>query len=200
MMNLRRCQSPSEIPGTAWPSRIYALPDELHDHFELMQYIGEEDNENLLMTAPFQDRYRSARTLFLELYADPDTIWSNLTPEEFEIVWTAFLEAVAIHLPPSLRKKDNIRQLAKLVTRSKEVDSLIWQVISGQCKPAPDGTFSFFPCFHLCVSPGKRHGKLVPPKPLVGISTLAHLEGLEDKTAIFQLRKVQVLLLHLFLL
>ena len=27
-------------------------PDELHDHFELMQYIG-EDNENLLM-APFQ--------------------------------------------------------------------------------------------------------------------------------------------------
>ena len=38
---------------------------------------------------------------------------SNLTPEEFEIVWTAFLEAVAIHLPPSLRKKDNIRQFGK---------------------------------------------------------------------------------------
>jgi len=114
-----------------YPAKVYAFPKSLERFVEVLQVLGNEDNQNYLLATPFPDRYRTCWDIFCDQFADRNTMrWrpGHPTTEEYSALITRLIP----HCLPRNRKTAG--EMAAVVSRPPAIQQLVWQLITGDYK------------------------------------------------------------------
>ena len=163
--------------------RLYAFPGTYHEFKDEVFSLGHEDNLSYQKVTSFKEFFRSVRAQFRDKYAardskgnlNPEEVWPEVPPEKYKNMRDFKAELknwILARLPKGYQQpKKTAQQILKLATRTEPINQYIWNILIGNY-----------------ASKNKNKTK----KPIDGVSTLCHLEGLDDQSCIDLLANVHM--------